>query len=71
MILDDKPLVPDFPQAPIDISIFQAIGIMGVLKAPQDVQGLMDHCRIDDPGGAGLGTFLDTIVIAEGRRRTA
>jgi tetratricopeptide (TPR) repeat protein len=49
MILDDKPLVPDFPQAPIDISIFQAIGIMGVLKAPQDVQGLMDHCRIDDP----------------------
>ena len=43
MILDDKPLVPDFPQVPIDISIFQAIGIMGVLKAPKDV------ARIDGP----------------------
>jgi Sulfotransferase family len=49
MILDGKPLVPDFPDAPKDISIYQAIGIMGVLKKPKSAQNLMKHSRIADP----------------------
>jgi tetratricopeptide (TPR) repeat protein len=49
MILDGKPLVPDFPDAPKEISIYQAIGILGILKKPASTQNLMRHCRIADP----------------------
>ncbi len=49
MIIDGKPLVPDFPQAPQQISIYQATGILGRLKRPKDNADLMQHCRIDDP----------------------
>jgi tetratricopeptide (TPR) repeat protein len=49
MILDDKPLVPDFPDPPGEISIYQAIGSMGLLKKPMTTPEFMNHCRIDDP----------------------
>jgi len=49
MILDGKPLVPDFPDPPRMISIYQAIGILGRLKKPKTTQNLMRHCTIDDP----------------------
>lgn len=49
MILDGKHLVPDFPTAPKDISIYQAIGILGVLKKPTDTQSVMQHYTIADP----------------------
>ena len=49
MILDGKHFVPDFPEPAKDISIYQAIGILGVLKKPASAEDLMRHCTIADP----------------------
>ncbi len=49
MILDGKHFVPDFPKPPTEISIYQAIGILGVLVPPANNDDVLRHCTIADP----------------------
>lgn len=48
-MLDGRPLVKEFPEAPEEITIYQAIGLLHNLERPKSQKALMAHYLIHDP----------------------